>query len=80
MEPTVQFAFILYVHDLFHILLSLCQTYGSMECVYGCMSVTLCACLNAVTKIKPEFECRPVTSTEFINSGLVSNSTVQYHD
>jgi len=28
---------ILYVYDLFHILLSVSQTYGSIVCVYVCM-------------------------------------------
>jgi hypothetical protein len=54
MKPTVQFAFILYVHDLFHILLSLWQTYGSMECAYVSNTTVW---LNAVIKIKPKFEC-----------------------
>jgi len=59
---------------------SYCHSDKLMDPRNVCMSVTQHAWLNAVIKTKPEFECRPVTSTEFINSGLVSNSTVQYHD
>jgi hypothetical protein len=38
---TVHTLYILYVYDLFHILLSVSQTYGSIVCVYVCMYVCI---------------------------------------
>jgi len=33
------------IHDLFHILLSLWHTYGSMKCMYAYVCVRMCTCM-----------------------------------
>jgi len=43
--------YIMYLYDLFHILLSFLQTYGSRECVYIYVCVCVCVCMYLLTLI-----------------------------